>query len=91
MVRKIPTIGQDAPDFEVPTSDGKPFKLSDELSKQEYKIEGAGVSENKDAFVKVFVTLPEKNISDKERNKLSKILEEIYGEPGNKFKPGTPN
>ena len=31
MIRKIPTIGQDAPDFEVPTSDGKPFKLSDEL------------------------------------------------------------
>jgi peroxiredoxin len=31
MNQNIPSIGQDAPDFEVTTSDNKTFKLSDEL------------------------------------------------------------
>ena len=32
MNQNIPDIGQDAPDYEVATSDGKTFKLSDELN-----------------------------------------------------------
>ncbi len=33
MVNTVPEIGQDIPDFEVSASDGKVFKLSEELKK----------------------------------------------------------
>ena len=64
------------------------FKL--DLNKNngyQYKIEDAGVTENNDAFIKVFVDLPKNKISEQDRKKLIKSMEEVYGNATDSFNP----
>lgn len=53
----------------------------------EYKIDGMGMDENSPAFVKVFADLPRNTISEEDRQKMIKIMNEIYGKSTTTFKP----
>jgi molecular chaperone DnaJ len=48
----------------------------------EYIVKGAGITKNEDAFIKVFIDIPPNNISEKDKDKLAKIMEEVYGDTG---------
>lgn len=50
----------------------------------EYVLEKQGIK-GKDAFVKVFVSLPEKEIGKEELSQLQQTLGDIYGEPATTF------
>ena len=64
------------------------FKLdSTKRSGHQYKIEKAGVTENNDAYVKVFVDFPKNKIDKEEKDKLINLMREIYGEPTKQFRP----
>ena len=64
------------------------FKLdSTKGSGWQYKVEGAGVTEDKDAFVKVLIDSPENKLGREDRDKLNKFMGEIYGLPLRQFKP----
>jgi len=56
---------------------------------ESYKIDGAGVSDKHNAFVKVFIDLPKKKISSQDKEKLAELMREVYGEPVTNFKPAT--
>jgi len=68
------------------------FKLdSNNHSGDTYIIRGAGVSKDKSAFIKVFYDLPKNKISEEDRAKFIKVLEEIYGRSNTTFEPSTLN
>jgi len=48
----------------------------------EYVIKGEGVTKDYNAFIKVFIDIPPNNISEEQKEKLAKIMEEIYGNTG---------
>jgi len=58
-------------------------------SGHEYIIDDSGISENKKAFIKVFFSLPKKDINEEEKNKLINTLREIYGDSATTFDPST--
>jgi len=51
----------------------------------QYKIAGAGVTKDDDAFIKVLIDFPKNKISKEDRDKLVKILRDIYGRPVTTF------
>ena len=60
-------------------------------SGNEYRIKGAGIDENHDAFIKVFVDIPKNEIGEEDRKKLIKLMVNIYGNPDTSFKPTSIN
>jgi len=56
-----------------------------------YEIKKGGASEDNSAFVKVFYSLPKKNISEEDRKRLAELLEEIYGRTDKLFTPRATN
>lgn len=58
-------------------------------SGHEYQIPNSGIDDKKSAFVKVFIDLPKKDISEEDRQKMVSLMKEIYGEPTTTFKPST--
>ena len=56
-------------------------------SGHQYKIKGEGIAPNSHAYIKVFIDLPENNVSEEDREKLTKIMGEIYGKPNTTFEP----
>lgn len=56
-------------------------------SGETYILKGDGITPNADAFVKVYVDFPENNISEENRKKLIKVLEEVYGKSTTTFQP----
>jgi DnaJ-class molecular chaperone len=68
------------------------FKLdSSKHSGYQYKVEKQGVTDDKSAFVKVFVDIPKNKISRDDKEKLVKLMRDIYGRPTNKYEPSTTN
>lgn len=66
------------------------FKLdASKKSGYMYVVKAAGISENDNAFVKVFIDLPENNIDGEKRKKLIETLEEVYGQPTTRFRTTT--
>jgi len=64
------------------------FKLeSDKPSGYQYVIKDGGVENGKSAYVKVFADFPQNKISEEERQKLIKVMREIYGESTTTFQP----
>ena len=62
------------------------FKLdATKKSGYQYKLAGEGATKEADAFVKVFIDFPKNNISKEDRDKLIKVLREIYGQPSTAF------
>lgn len=53
----------------------------------QYEIKDGGTENGKSAFIKVFADFPKNNINDENRNKLVKIMKEIYGELPTTYKP----
>ena len=65
-----------------------PLKLDpSKYSGWEYRVEGMGMDENSPAFIKVFADLPRNTLSENDREKLVKLMEEIYGKQTTTFKP----
>lgn len=58
---------------------------STKRSGYQYKIAGAGVTKKDDAFIKVLIDFPKNKISKEDRDKLVKILRDIYGRPVTTF------
>jgi len=54
----------------------------------EYTVKNGGINKGY-AFVQVFVDVPKKKISKNKKEKLAKLLKEIYGEPTTTFQPST--
>jgi len=62
------------------------FKLdSTKESGYQYQIKGSGVTEDNDAFVKVFIDSPKNKLSEEDKEKLNKVMGEIYGKPTKQF------
>ena len=53
----------------------------------QYVIKDGGVEKGKNAYIKVFADFPQNNISEEDRQKLIKIMREIYGESPTTYKP----
>ena len=51
-----------------------------------YELKGQGVTDDKIAFVKVFIDLPKNKLSEEDKLKLNKVMGEVYGKPIRKFK-----
>jgi len=67
----------------------KDIKFKVDITKtsgHQYVVNGAGVTEDKKAFVKVFIDAPKNKLSEDEKTKLNKIMGEVYGKPLQKFK-----
>lgn len=60
---------------------------STKKSGHQYKIEKAGITENNDAYVKVFIDFPKNKIHKEDKEKLINLMREIYGEPAKQFRP----
>jgi molecular chaperone DnaJ len=56
-------------------------------SGHEYEIVDSKILENKKIFIKVYPDMPKKNISGEERDKIIKLITEVYGETKELFKP----
>ena len=54
-----------------------------------YKVTGGGVGKGKDAFIEVFIDTPKNKISEEDKQKLIKVLKDIYGKPDTIFRPLT--
>jgi molecular chaperone DnaJ len=68
------------------------FKLdSSKNSGYQYRVEKQGVTEDKDAFVKVFIDVPKNKISVEDKDKLVKLMRDIYGSPTTKYEPSPIN
>lgn len=64
------------------------FNLDPEKpSGYQYEIKDGGIADGKSAFIKVFADFPPNKISEDDRQKLIKIMREIYGETSTTFKP----
>ena len=61
------------------------FNDATKKSGYQYKLAGEGATKEADAFVKVFIDFPKNNISKEDRDKLIKVLREIYGQPSTAF------
>jgi molecular chaperone DnaJ len=61
------------------------FKLDNNNSGHEYVIKGNGMTSDTNAFIKVFYTLPKKDITEEEKNKLINMLKEVYGDSDTTF------
>ena len=53
----------------------------------QYLVEKAGITENNNAYVKVFVDFPKNKINSEDKAKLINIMREVYGEPAVQFRP----
>ena len=62
----------------------------DMTSGHEYRIEGAGVTKDKCAFVKVFPDIPQNKIDKKGRDKILSALRDVYGNSSNNIEPAAP-
>lgn len=60
---------------------------SNKPSGYEYQINGSGTSANTDAFIKVFPSLPEKKITEDQKNELLEKWRHFYGSCTEKIKP----
>jgi len=68
------------------------FKLdANKKSGSEYVVKSAGILENDNSFIKVFIDMPENNVNEEERVKLVNIMENVYGKPATKFNAATPS
>ena len=56
-------------------------------SGHKYKVKGKGWTEGGHAFIKVFIDLPKKDISEESRQKLAKLTREVYGMHEGTFEP----
>jgi len=64
------------------------FNLNpDKPSGYQYVINNGGIEDGKKAFIKVFADFPQNKISEEERQKLIKVMKDIYGESQTTFKP----
>jgi len=62
------------------------FKLNtDTKTGQRYRIKGHGARDNTNAFIKVFVDIPEKHIDEEARKCIIESLEKAYGEAPTTF------
>lgn len=59
----------------------------DKPSGYQYNIKDGGTEDGKMAFIKVFADFPQNKISVDDRQKLIKVMKEIYGESTTTFKP----
>lgn len=59
----------------------------DKPSGYQYVIKDGGIENGKSAYIKVFADFPQNKISEEERQKLIKIMREIYGESTTTFQP----
>lgn len=65
-----------------------PLKLDhNQKSGHTYKVENEGATDNNHAFIKVFIDNPSKEISKEDKEKLSSLMKEIYGDGTTNFKP----
>ena len=63
------------------------FRLDSKLASGHiYKISHAGINDNS-AFVKVFIDFPKNKISSEDRERLIKLMRDIYGECPQNFRP----
>lgn len=53
----------------------------------QYVIKDGGVEDGKSAFIKVFADFPQNKISEENRQKLIKVMREVYGDTTTTFKP----
>ncbi|MFA5313714.1 MAG: J domain-containing protein [Methanomassiliicoccales archaeon] len=53
----------------------------------QYVVRNGGVTERNLAFVKVFIDVPVKDISEDEQQKLMDLMENIYGKPSTTYSP----
>ena len=60
---------------------------SEQKSGYQYTIEKAGLNENNQAYVKVFIDFPKNKISKEHKEKLINVMREIYGESATRFRP----
>jgi len=70
--------------------DSKMIKLKLDMNRKsgyQYKIEDGGLEKGKNAFVKVFLDSPRNNIKKTHKDKLVKLMGEIYGDPATTFQP----
>lgn len=58
---------------------------SDKPSGHEYALEGAGVTQDKSAFIKVFADIPQNKIGKKDREKILSVLRDIYGKSSTNY------
>jgi len=66
------------------------FKLdSSKNSGYLYKIEKQGITDDKHAFIKVFIDIPKNKISEEDKEKLVKLMRDVYGKPTTKYEPTT--
>jgi molecular chaperone DnaJ len=64
------------------------FKLnSQNMSGFTYKIAKKGIKEHNNAYIKVFIDFPENKIGEEDRQKILKVMKDVYGEPPRKFRP----
>jgi len=56
-------------------------------SGHQYIIKNSGMSNKSDVLVKVFIDSPANNISKEDRDRLLKLMGEIYGSPNTTFQP----
>ena len=56
------------------------FQLDSNMkSGQSYVIPGGGILKGRNAFIEVFIDMPSKYVSEEDREKLTKALEDVYG------------
>lgn len=60
---------------------------SSKPSGYQYAIKDGGVESGKSAYIKVFADFPQNKISEDDRQKLIKVMREIYGDTPTTFKP----
>jgi len=58
-----------------------------QASGHEYEVKGEGAAEGSSAFIKVFIENPSNNIKEEDRERLSKLMKDIYGDSTTNFKP----
>ena len=72
--------------------DCKNIKLKldiDKPSGHQYEIKDGGIQKDKSAFVKVFVDFPKNKLDESGKEKLKKVMGEVYGKTKKSFKPTT--
>jgi molecular chaperone DnaJ len=50
-----------------------------------YVVQGEGVHEDNNAFIKVFIDSPKNKLSEEDKSKLNEVMEEVYGKPPRQF------
>jgi len=58
---------------------------SNKKSGHQYKVKSAGITKKQHAFIQVFIDSAENKLSDEDRQKLIKVMVEVYGMPNTRY------